>query len=130
MRALDEENASEPCDGTATALIAAVAQALAEAAHRLDNTVGEVTGKLLGSGSRVDPDLVTRLQDFDRLNQEFVALAAVLGDMGRLPQLAALDHAAALALVPVSDLRRRLMARLEPPAEVVPADENLIEAEF
>lgn len=58
--------------------LAAMAAALRETVGRLDTTVGRVTEFAAAQPGRADRDVVMTLQDFDRLQQEFAAIAETL----------------------------------------------------
>src|SRR5690606_13820309 len=90
---------------------------------RLEKTAGSVTGSLMARASKVDRDLVVALQDFDRLQQEFVALSNALNrSAGALRESSAGHRFAAagydaIAAIAVSDLPERLTSHLRQVAE-------------
>ncbi len=59
--------------------LAITAAALRETAERLDATVDRISAKTATQSGRADRDMVMALQNFDRLQQEFAAIADVLG---------------------------------------------------
>lgn len=100
--------------------LAAVAVALRETVGRLDATVGRITEITAMRPGRADRDVVMTLQDFDRLQQEFAAIANVLSEMadksGETWQRAVGDgHPArdAIASISVADLKERLLRHLD-----------------
>lgn len=98
--------------------LAAVATVLREAVTRFEVTTARITERVAGHPFR-DRELVVTLQDFDRLQQEFVALAEVLGraaaksrdSWSRAPDG---THPAedAIAGVSIANVKERLMRQL------------------
>jgi hypothetical protein len=98
--------------------LAAVATVLREAVVRFEETTARITERVAGHPTR-DSELVVTLQDFDRLQQEFVALAEVLAraaaksrdSWSRAPDG---THPAedAIAAVSIADVKKRLMRQL------------------
>jgi hypothetical protein len=114
-------------------LLTVLAGVMQETAGRFEDTSSRVAQLVLGGpDDEVGGDLVTTLQNFDRLRQELVAISDVLsGCVGsqeetirRDPQTGIRDLVGA---VPVADLRRRLSSRLGLEA---PAQEPVAEEEF
>jgi hypothetical protein len=100
------------------AFLAAVATVLHEAVVRLERTSSRISERVAGHPAR-DRQLVVTLQEFDRLQQEFVALAEVLaraaGKSGDSWSRAADgSHPAedAIAAVSIGDVKDRLMRHL------------------
>jgi len=100
--------------------LAAVATLLRETVGRFEATVGRVSGMVVTRTSRPDRDLVVALQDFDRLQQEFVALGDVIAHFaaamqGGWPGEVWTDHHGhkAIAAISVSDLRERFLRHLK-----------------
>jgi len=97
----------------------AVAGLLHDTVARLEETVGRVTDMVTAQRGRAGPDLVVALQDFDRLQQEFVALGNALKRYA-----AASDNAVSVrdghaefghivAAIEIGDLRERFLSRLQ-----------------
>lgn len=99
--------------------LAAMATALRETVGRLDATVGRITDIAAMRPGPVDRDVVMALQDFDRLQQEFAAIANVLGQMAEKSdqtwrRTAGESHPAeeAIAGISVADLKERILRHL------------------
>jgi hypothetical protein len=58
-----------------SAFLLATARALRETVSRFEDTTARITEKVMAQPTQADRDLVVMLQDFDRLQQEFAALA-------------------------------------------------------
>lgn len=96
------------------AFLGALSGLLHDTVLRLEETVGQVTGKVVSQPSLVDRDMVVALQDFDRLHQEFVALGKVLaGYAAKRGEPAEMERESLLlellGAVPVHDFRQRLI---------------------
>jgi hypothetical protein len=113
-------------------LLTVLAGIMHETAGRFEDTSSRVAQLVLGGpNDEVAGDLVTTLQNFDRLRQELAAISDVLsGCVGsqeesirRDPEVGIRDLVNA---VPVADLRRRLLSRLglQAPAQDPVADEE------
>jgi hypothetical protein len=105
-------------DGVATFLVA-VATVLREAATRFEETSSRITESVTSRPDLADRELVVRLQDFDRLLQEFVSLADVLSRAAGKSDQSWLhvDGAAhpaedAVAAISIADVKERLMRQL------------------
>jgi hypothetical protein len=118
---IEQEVAEVPASSSINeiaAFLAAVATVLHEAVTRFEDTTARITERVAGQPAR-DRELVVTLQDFDRLQQEFVALAQVLGraaaksgeSWSRAPDGA---HPAedAIAVVSIADVKERLTRQL------------------
>lgn len=58
-----------------SAFLLATAKALCETVSRFEETTARVTERVLSQPTQADRELIVMLQDFDRLQQEFAALA-------------------------------------------------------
>ncbi len=113
-----DATAGEPAVGPdLRAFLPAIAGLLHETAARFEETVARVTAIVMLQSGRAERDLIVTLQDFDRLQQEFVALGDTLVRFA-----AASDEAASvrsgefgnvISAMAVGDLRHRLLCRLE-----------------
>ena len=74
----DQAGAATPDGDDVGVFLAAVATLMHETIMRFEETVGRVTETIVAQSGRADRDLVVVLQDFDRLQQEFVALGNVV----------------------------------------------------
>lgn len=110
--------AAEP-DNDVSAFLAVLAAMMLDNVWRLDETVGRVTDFVMSH--KPDRDTVVVLQSFDRLKQEFEALAETLTRYAQAhastPQSgearAKLGHDA-IGGITVADLKERLLSRLQP----------------
>jgi len=123
--ARSREDAAEPTGvGQAArldlrAFLSAVAGLLHETAARFEDTVGRVTEISMTQRGRAERELIVTLQDFDRLQQEFVALGDILAryaaasddDLSIRDGRAEFGHV--IAGIAVGDLKERLMRRLQ-----------------
>ena len=105
-------------DETAT-FLAAVARVLRETVGRLEATVDRVTEMAALRSGQVDREVVMTLQDFDRLQQEFAAIATVLEQLADKPGETQPPTAAqgssindAIAGISIADLKERLLRHL------------------
>lgn len=104
-------------DETAT-FLAAVATVLRETVGRLEVTVDRVTEMAALRSGQVDREVVMTLQDFDRLQQEFAAIATVLEQLaekpGEVQPPAAQGNSIsdAIAGISIADLKERLLRHL------------------
>jgi hypothetical protein len=107
--------------------LSAVADLLHETTHRFEETVARVLELVMTGRGLEERTLVMTLQDFDRLQQEFVALGNVLARYAVVTndRPVMLDGEVELAQVAgaisVADLRDRLMLRLG----CMPADRDV-----
>ena len=91
-----------------------------ETIARFEETVGRVTEITVLRTGRADRDLVIALQDFDRLQQEFVTLREILAWVAATPDdawpgAADADQPGheAIAAISVADLKERLVRELK-----------------
>jgi len=113
------------------AILVALADALHETVSRFEETAGGVTHLVAKPiGGSANRDLVVTLQNFDRLQQEFAALANVLKRYGgmaeNLTSGANCPVAAARELIEaitVAEFRDRLLSRVPPDTTAPHADE-------
>ena len=99
--------------------LAAIAMALRETVGRLETTVGQITEIAAMRPGRADRDVVMTLQDFDRLQQEFAAIAKVLGQAAAKSgetwlRTVGNNHPAqdVIAGISIADLKERLLRHL------------------
>jgi hypothetical protein len=97
----------------------ATASALRDAVTRFEKTTAGITEHVANHPNEANRDLIVTLQDFDRLNQEFVALAEVLtlaaskSSESWLRTEGGLHPAEdAISSVTISELKERLMRHL------------------
>lgn len=101
------------------AFLAVFAALLLDNVLRLDETVGQVTDLVMGSG-KPDRELIVTLQSFDRLKQEFEALGDALtryAEATNATPLGGEERAQleqnVIATITVADLKDRLLRRLQ-----------------
>ena len=101
------------------AFLAVFAALLLDNVLRLDETVGQVTDLVMGSG-KPDRELIVTLQSFDRLKQEFEALGDALtryAEATNATPLGGEERAQleqnVIAAITVADLKDRLLRRLQ-----------------
>jgi len=99
--------------------LVATAIVLRETITKFERTTARVTEKVVTGSAQADRDLIVTLQDFDRLNQEFVTLAEVLiqaaaksGDSWLRAEGGSHPAEDAVAAVSVADLKERLLRQL------------------
>jgi len=102
------------------AFLAVFAALLLDNVLRLDETVGQVTDLVMGSG-KPDRELIVTLQSFDRLKQEFEALGDALtryAEATNATPLGGEERAQlgqnVISAITVADLKDRLVQRLQP----------------
>jgi hypothetical protein len=100
--------------------LVATAMVLRDTIARFEKTTASITEQVMTSSSQADRDLIVMLQDFDRLNQEFVSLADVLVQAAAKPRESWLredggSHPAedAVAAVSIAHLKDRLKRQLD-----------------
>ncbi len=111
--------AAEDADNDVSAFLAVLAAMMLDNVWRLDETVGRVTDFVMSH--KPDRDTVVVLQSFDRLKQEFEALAETLARYAQAhpstpesgEERARLGHAV-IGDITVADLKERLLSRLQP----------------
>lgn len=117
--------------------LAGVAGLLRETVQRFETISNGVSEAVMARSHMADRDLIVTLQAFDRLQQEFVAVADVLSRYsGALDSVSGVtgSHAAleadAISAIAVSDLKQRLLRHLrrDRANELKPAPEG--EEEF
>jgi hypothetical protein len=99
--------------------LAAMATTLRETVTRLEATVGRITDIAVVRSAGTDREMVVTLQEFDRLQQEFVALCEILAKLAAKGSVASGDQSDAsqwnkqvIAGVPVAALKDRLERHL------------------
>jgi len=101
------------------ALLSAVAGLLHETAIRFEDTASRVAEIEMTRGARPDRQMVVTLQDFDRLQQELVALGDVLARCAAASDDTLSFHDGhaefghLIATISVGQLRERLLSRLQ-----------------
>jgi len=114
--------ADAPCrpliDEIATFLVA-TAIVLRETVMRFEGTTARITERITMRSTQADRDLIVTLQDFDRLQQEFVTIAEVLTQVAAKSSESWVrteggGHPAedAIATISIADLKERLMRHL------------------
>jgi len=114
--------ADAPCrpliDEIATFLVA-TAIVLRETVMRLERTTARITENVTMRSTQADRNLIVTLQDFDRLQQEFVTIAEVLTQVAAKSSESWVrteggGHPAedAIATISIADLKERLMRHL------------------
>jgi hypothetical protein len=121
--------------GDVGAFLTALSAVLRETVARLETTVGRMTDIVVNRSGPAERDLVVALQDFDRLNQEFIALGELLERFGvshgRQPEDSAFDLGfAAISVIPMGDLKSRLIGQLNQVASELREPQGPEEAEF
>ena len=131
----EEESASLPTafssEGNPGVFIAGVAGLLRETVQRFEAISSGVSDAVMSRAELADRELIVTLQAFDRLQQEFVAVADVLSHYsGALGDPLAAANAQGIAAIAVSDLKQRLLDHLQRDRgnEIDPAPDG--EAEF
>jgi len=95
--------------------LAAISTVLHETVAAFELTVSRITEITVTRPGRADRDLVVALQDFDRLQQEFMTLGQVLGKLsGKSSDSAEEDvgHHEVIADISIADLKERLAHHL------------------
>ena len=112
------DDSSQPNVNEIGPFLVATAMVLRETVMRYEKTVAQVTESIMRPG-QADRELIVTLQDFDRLQQEFVTLAEVLTQAAAKSseswlRVAGGAHPAAdaIASISIADLKERLMRRL------------------
>jgi hypothetical protein len=102
-----------------SAFLLATAKALRETVSRFEETTARITEKVMAQPTQADRDLVVMLQDFDRLQQEFAALAELFIRATAKSEESWLHEdgdnhpaRAAIATISLADLKDRLTRHL------------------
>ena len=113
------ETVTQPAIREIGTFLTATAEVLRETIMRFEKTTAQITGNLMTRPDQADRDLIVTLQDFDRLQQEFLMLAEVLTQAAGKSSESWLraeggSHPAedAIAVISVADLKERLMRQL------------------
>jgi hypothetical protein len=100
--------------------LGAVATMMRQTVERFEDTVGRISELVVTRSDRPDRNLVVALQDFDRLQQEFMALGDVIayfsataGDTRAGDSWTDHHGHRAIAAITVADLRDRLILHLK-----------------
>jgi hypothetical protein len=105
------------------AFLPALAALLRETVARFEYTSGRVSDLVIQQREQASLELIVALQDFDRLQQEFSALADALlrylaaASPRTVPQSVAPDHDVINGIL-LDDMKRRLLRRLKATAAV------------
>jgi hypothetical protein len=116
-----------PADGETQQLVnevatflAAAAMVLRDAVARFEETAARITEHVTGGTAQPNRHLIVIFQDFDRLQQEFAALADVLSQVAakssqswQRTESDSHPAADAIARVPIADLKERLRRQLD-----------------
>ena len=101
------------------AFLAVFAALLLDNVVRLDETVGQVTDLVMGSG-RPSREMIVTFQHFDRLKQEFEALGDALTRYAEATNAAQMNgderaelERSIISAITVTDLKDRLLRRLQ-----------------
>ncbi len=99
--------------------LVATAKVLQETIVRFEKTTARITENVVTRSGQADRDLIVTLQDFDRLQQEFLTLAEVLAQAAAKSSESWLrvegkGHPAedAISGIPIADLKDRLVRQL------------------
>ena len=92
--------------------LAAISTVLHETVAAFELTVSRITEITVTRPGRADRDLVVALQDFDRLQQEFMTLGQILGRLSAAAEDGDVGHYAMMADISIGDLRERLAHHL------------------
>lgn len=94
--------------------LAAISTVLHETVAAFELTVSRITEITVTRPGRADRDLVVALQDFDRLQQEFMTLGQVLGKLSgkSAPDDGDVGHHEVMADISIADLKARLAHHL------------------
>jgi hypothetical protein len=113
------ETVTQPAIREIGTFLTATAEVLRETIMRFEKTTAQITGNLMTRPDQADRDLIVTLQDFDRLQQEFLMFAEVLTQAAGKSSESWLraeggGHPAedAIAVISVADLKERLMRQL------------------
>jgi hypothetical protein len=119
---VDEVSGSLPAiatEGNPRLFLAGVSGLLRETVQRFETMSSGVTDAVMARAGMADRDLIVTLQAFDRLQQEFVAVADVLSryssalDDASSGNVHARIEADAISAIAVSDLKQRLLHHLQ-----------------
>jgi hypothetical protein len=107
--------------GEMGAFLVAMAKVLHETVARFEETVARITEIAVTRTGRTDRDLVIALQEFDRLQQEFVTFGEVLTRVAAKPSgvwagetgADQLGHEAIIAAISIAELKGRLLHHLK-----------------
>ena len=96
--------------------LAAISTVLHETVAAFELSVGRITEITVTRPGRADRELVVALQDFDRLQQEFMTLGQILGKLSSKAAPGAenqdLGHDQVIADISIADLKARLAHHL------------------
>jgi hypothetical protein len=106
-------------EGNPRLFLSGVSGLLRETVQRFETISSGVTDAVMARAGMADRDLIVTLQAFDRLQQEFVAVADVLSrysgalDNASNGNLHSRIEADAISAIAVSDLKQRLLHHLQ-----------------
>ncbi len=135
MAVASMEAVTQPVIGEIGTFLTATAEVLRETIRRFENTTASITEHVMTREGQADRDFIVTLQDFDRLQQEFLMLAEVLTQAAGKSSESWLraeggGHPAedAVAGILVADLKERLMRQLNVSmVTLAPADGDVAE---
>lgn len=112
-------------DEVATFLFA-IAIVMRDTIMRFETTTARITENVRMRSTQVDRDLIVALQDFDRLQQEFVTIAEILTQVAGKSRESWVrteggghPFADAIATISIADLKERLMCHLHSSVETL-----------
>jgi hypothetical protein len=119
MSVANMEAIPQPAVGEIGTFLAATAEVLRETVMRFEKTTASITEHVMTRQGQADRDFIVTLQDFDRLQQEFLMLAEVLtqaagktGESWLRAEGGGHPAEDAVAGILVADLKERLMRQL------------------
>jgi hypothetical protein len=119
MAVAETDDAQIPHLSEIATFLVATAMVLRETVMRFEKTAARITESVTKRAGETDRDLIMTLQDFDRLQQEFVTLAEVLvqaaaksGESWLRAEGGGHPAEDALAIIAIADLKERLMRHL------------------
>jgi hypothetical protein len=119
MSVANMQSSAQPLITEVGSFLVATAEVLRETIGRFEKTTARITENVVTRSGQADRDLIVTLQDFDRLQQEFLTLAEVLTQAAGKSieswlRVEGQGHPAedAIADISVADLKDRLMRQL------------------
>ncbi len=119
MSVANMQSSAQPLITEVGSFLVATAEVLRETIGRFEKTTARITENVVTRSGQADRDLIVTLQDFDRLQQEFLTLAEVLTQAAGKSieswlRVEGRGHPAedAIADISVADLKDRLMRQL------------------
>ncbi|MCC6949326.1 MAG: hypothetical protein IT539_16325 [Bradyrhizobiaceae bacterium] len=115
----EKQEAQSAGTGSPGSFLTGIAMLLRESVQQFESISGGISDAVMSRPGMVDRNLVVTLQAFDRLQQEFVAVADILtrysGTMADVPASGAAlpNEEEAIAAIAMSDLKERLLRHLQ-----------------